>query len=337
MAIDSDPADKFFPGGAEGGWLLPDGRVMLGVYRSVKGPVLKWRYTLITEPDAAPVSGLLQTDMSYCSVGFTKGAGNRYVQQIFEHDSEAGGGMRAGEIDSPTARIQVHFGDAVSHAPFAGPFTLIDLSNGFTFSTYSWDDGHRMADLWSPAQDDNLQQEDIEFAPNAMFWTASSSAYKRVHVYTPDGGVKNLLSAGLDISHAYADLGTDGHDLVWMEGKGRASASDPFTTYDIVTAPFTTDPAQVAPRRLRSEQGPALGASPFVVGCGFAARDSGSFWRVVRLADGTSWTLTKANGWGWGSVHALSCAEIFVTVVIENVFRLARVRLDSLGVATPPD
>ncbi|HLK39044.1 MAG TPA: hypothetical protein VKU41_19920 [Polyangiaceae bacterium] len=111
-----------------------------------------------------------------------------------------------------------------------------------------------------------------------------------------------------------------------------------------MTSPYTTDPAAVVPRRLRSEGSGFFGAaSPFHVGCGYAALFTQlGTWGVliVRLADGQSWFLTTPDGtsWSWVDAVALTCTEFFGVVALEKSTRtVARVRLDSLGPGMPPD
>jgi hypothetical protein len=160
-----------------------------------------------------------------------------------------------------------------------------------------------------------------------------------VHVYTAAGGVQDLLSPGSDPAVGFDDLGTDGTDMVWMKASGHTDASLPFDKYEIITSPATTDPALIAPRRLRSEEGPAFGSTPFVVGCGYAARTNGYHLRIVRLADGQSWNLDGAatDAWSWARPLAVTCDELFATVKDGKTLRLARVRLDSLGPPIPAD
>jgi hypothetical protein len=138
--------------------------------------------------------------------------------------------------------------------------------------------------------------------------------------------------------------GGDGRDLVWLYGAGRTDPAGSFPTIAIMTSPFTTDPRQLAPRRLRSEKGQYFGTAPFVVGCGYAARQLPEGIRVVRLADGASWLLPgdSTQTWQWASPFALTCTELFAkaSVLTEGgppAVTYARLRLDSLGPATPAD
>ncbi len=130
------------------------------------------------------------------------------------------------------------------------------------------------------------------------------------------------------------NLGTDGRHLVWTRGAGDQRS--------IMAADYTTDPARLRARRLRSDPNPIVGAHQmrFAVGCGFAGRNAMPLddLLLVRIADGTSWQLDAAPGWSWGQVLGFTCEEAFVSVFSRaQGTSIARVRLDSLGTGTPPD
>ncbi len=125
--------------------------------------------------------------------------------------------------------------------------------------------------------------------------------------------------------------------LVWLEGFGRTDASGPFLNANIMAALFTSDPGSLQPRRLRSEDGTGMGVSPFVVGCGHAARKATTGIRLVRLTDGQAWFFASSNTdkWQWIELVAITCNELFVSAHIAKPpfghYNLAPVRLDSLG------
>jgi hypothetical protein len=112
---------------------------------------------------------------------------------------------------------------------------------------------------------------------------------------SPDAGVKDLVTYGGDPEHEAVDIGADGADMAWIESSGeRDGGTAPWPVIEIMTAKHTTEASVVAvtKRRLRTEYG-GTGVSPFVVGCGYAARSAssvqlGNVVRLVRLADGRS-------------------------------------------------
>jgi hypothetical protein len=92
-----------------------------------------------------------------------------------------------------------------------------------------------------------------------------------------------------------------------------------------------------------------FGTSPFVVGCGHAARatfdgEGRHAVEVIRLADGATWQLPDAAGsaWGYRAPLALTCDELFARVYERSAsgqpghFNVARVRLDGLGAPALP-
>ncbi|MDB5212183.1 MAG: hypothetical protein JWO86_110 [Myxococcaceae bacterium] len=336
MAIDGEPADKRFPGGAEAAWVKSDGTVVLGAYRSVKP---SWAYSLIAEADGAVRTAFLETDLGLCSLASASGYQDHYSLDVYEHNSGIGGGLVAGELGDFAPRLAIHLSAASAHTAYAGSLAILDLTAGFTLDQYAWPDGARLPSLWSAAQDSGLQQGIPVFTEGAAFWPSSDLRYHKVKVYTPTSGVRDFLTAGMVTTHGYGDLGTDGKDLVWIEAVGRTTDTGPFDSYTIMTAPFTTEPGVVVPRRLRTEQGPDFDVVFFQVGCGYAARSNGEHIRVVRLSDGLSWVLSNAltDPWGWTAPLAITCTELFATVRISGVTRLARVRLDSLGPGIAPD
>jgi len=132
--------------------------------------------------------------------------------------------------------------------------------------------------------------------------------------------------------------------MVWISGEGGAPW---YPTRSVMTSPFTTDPAALKPRRLRSwipREITTLALTPVAVGCGHAAfahipEDLVEQILVVRLADGQSWILHHPDDrrWFYGAPVAISCDELFAAVRVKNGDRLRRIRLDSLGPGIPPD
>jgi hypothetical protein len=189
---------------------------------------------------------------------------------------------------------------------------------------------------------------------NAVLWEGSDGAINNIGVWTQDRGAQILIGYGNDLNQGAADIGSDSDNLVWSYGSKATSTIPAFANVDIMTAPFTTDPSKVVPRRLRSEFNDTFGVSAFHVGCGYALH---STWldpglptqrgglRLVRLKDGQSWLMmsTNADLWIWGDPIAVTCDEVFAIVRVRPddasspVMTIARIRMDSLGPGIPPD
>ena len=319
----------------EGAWVTPDGKVVFGGGRSAL-PSIQGEYLLFAEADGDVHTAMFSPSASPCRLARANVFARRYSARIYQNKKSEGGGLFASNIDDLAPRVAVHLDDQAAHSVYAGPFAILDLKTGFRIEQYSWQDGSLLSQLWSAAQDNGLDQGPFAYANDALFWTAGNLNYQKIKVYTPANGVRAFLNAGMVIDHGHVDIGTDGKALVWMEVHGRKTGgTTPFDKYDIMTSPYATDPTKVAPRRLRSEQGPAIGVNSFTVGCGYAARTNGHHIRVVRLSDGRSWVLESPIGapWRWSHPLALTCDELFAQVGFqgETDAHLVRARLDSLG------
>jgi hypothetical protein len=125
----------------------------------------------------------------------------------------------------------------------------------------------------------------------------------------------------------------------------------------MMTAKFTRDGAPPVARVVREGfVGYPFGTTPWVVGCGYAARATaftdarGEIVQpivIVRLSDGAAHFLdtTSTNKTGFSAAIGLTCDELFLrgNEIVEGKqgFNVFRVRLDSLGpdrlVPLPPD
>jgi hypothetical protein len=184
------------------------------------------------------------------------------------------------------------------------------------------------------------------WAGDALLWAYESNPTYRLWTWTKQDGSRELTPFGSDLSKGAGNPGTDGKDLVWVQGEDRMPSDEWFPTRSIMTAPFTTDPAELQPRRLRSWVLAGIGTShrPPVVGCGHAAliswnKQEGLSLLIVRLSDGRAWQLRgpPAPAPHWYSPVAITCDEVFAIFEGSPMWSLRRVRLDSLGPGMPAD
>lgn len=316
-------------------------------------------YRMLVELDGPTLIAVREHDPNRCVLNSERSDGEHYAFRVLDSEakgqvSEYGGGAIGGRLDELRPKALKHYHDGATRGFIAGAPGLLEVSGGL-MTLSSWTDGSVIKKIWSSAQDNGLAQNYQFFFGETLFWASDSYAINKQKVFTEAGGVKDFLSFGDDTSKGVADLGTDGTDLVWLEGSGRPAPTGAFPQVSAVTAPFTTDPAQVlATRRvLRTDlTGYPFGTVPFVVGCGYAARSttvavdggfaSGS--ELIRLSDGYAWRLPDLVGadWGWRSPLAVTCEELIIKVFQRPApgekwrFNVARVRLDSLGPGTPP-
>jgi hypothetical protein len=209
------------------------------------------------------------------------------------------------------------------------------------FDTGSWVDGHRIDTITTSAPG---QLAELTFQGDNLFFSMDDLNYGRVQMFAHGTGVIDFISFGATTDSYAADLGTDGADMVWTEAFGHPGGNtNPWTTINIMTAPYTTDPTAIVKRRLRSEVR-NLGDVPFTVGCGYAAHEistlQGTGVRIVRISDGVSWSLFNLTSplLTWNAAVAITCSEIFVNFNFGSTStNLARIRLDSLGPGDPAD
>jgi len=222
---------------------------------------------------------------------------------------------------------------------------------GEVVSFRAWGGGAR-EDIWKPGADpDGLPVGDVRPLPaTGALIEVGTLVTSGAWAWSSKTGLVPILRKFGDTTQGSGAVGSDGKDLVWIQGAEKpANIEAPYTKIDVMAAPFSFSVAQVAAgaRRLKSAREATL-TRPFVVGCGHAARNTFSHTppkftgvEVVRLSDGASWLLIDDVDGGkgrWGQPLFLTCDELFVGVSTpEPYYGLARVRLDTLGPPTPSD
>lgn len=196
---------------------------------------------------------------------------------------------------------------------------------------------------------------DPHFSGKALLWWSGPPGGE-LGVWTAATGASVLRSATNDLSRGLSSFDSDGKDMVWVEASrpmATPNNGDIFSLAQMVTSPHATSSAGVHSRVLRSDLSGYGLAARMVVGCGYAARSAfvndpdGGEPRggtlVVRIADGSAWLLPSAPAlpFAWLEVLAITCDEVFVAVNEQfgdggYRWNVARVRLDSLGLPTPP-
>jgi hypothetical protein len=289
-----------------------------------------------------------------CTLTECPGFGEHYVYKV--NDSVAkgklsgfGGGALGGTL-TERPRVLLRFPDQQDHGYVAGDLGVVHTNS---MEVHSWTDAGVVATP-GVADDASLFLGEFAFVGNTFIWNAGSLSVSRQRIWSPGAGTSALLSAGDDATHGYGDLGTDGLQMVWNEGF-RTDVSHVYPSLSIVVSPYAASSSALSPRVLRSDvTGYGFGISPWVVGCGYAARAStlepskGNFVgaiRLVRLSDGVVWDLpdTQQEVFAWRTPLALTCTELFALVEARpssppssSFFNVARLRLDALGVGAPP-
>jgi hypothetical protein len=309
------------------GTTLSDGRVLLSFSRSAQK---LGRYYIIAEADGPVRHAILQTRPQIsCRFADYKIFRDRYVYRVETGDTPYGGGGLAGQIDMPAPSVVFKYSPELRHNLSVSPLGIADYNDSFRFQLHDWTTG--ISTGFGEPDGPHIGHRPMD---DAVFWTPTVAGIKKTRVYTKEGGVRDFLSANT-ADTAYADIGGDGIDLVWSRASGLPSDGGPYSTIEIYSAPYTTDPSKLAPRRIRSEREPVFATRPFVVGCGLGARFNGFDLRLVRLATGDSWLLPGSAG--WRSPIIVTCDELFLFAYVANVPTIARIRIDSLGPSIPPD
>jgi hypothetical protein len=325
------------------GWALggveSSGVVNLSIARFMMDRV----YRIVAEADGPTRLAVVERN-SICTLGSSASVrGGHVVYTAVQSDSVsfARSGAIGGAINEVprVLRSEPNTGQSIHPAFVAG------ASGFFEWGPY----GYRVWN-WAATQSAPVSTADPGqlgspcFQGDALCFQMANLAYARIKVYTPDAGAQDLISYGNDVAHNAADFGTDGKDMVWDEGVGRANNQEPFAAVNIMTAPFTTDAAttQAQKRRLRSETAYGFLGQPYAVGCGYAIHSytaiNESGVRLVRISDGRSWVMATPPGpFYWTAPVAVTCDEVFINFVLSGQTNLGRVRIDSLGPGDPPD
>lgn len=291
-----------------------------------------------------PVRGAVASLAAQCSLDyFTSISKKNVIYNINLMTPDQQTLVRSGALGGAFASPQVlrnYSGSSISLGYVAGANEFVEFgSQGF--DTGSWGDGGRLDTLSTSAPG---QVDQLQFQGDDLFIGVNDLTYGRVQHYVPDAGVTDFVSFGTDTQSFAADFGTDGVDMVWSEAFGHPSDSSPWTTINIVTAPYTTNAGAITKRRLRSET-ITPGTERFVVGCGYAAHgfvngDTERGVRVVRISDGQSWRISVPAGdaLAWNHPIAVTCQEVFLNFNFgSGKTNIARIRLDSLGTGDPHD
>lgn len=341
MKVEWQAPDTGAFGFTRSGYVDAAGHVLLGIHRELMSKY----YDLVAEADgpvrhavSSPVGGpcyLTETSASAAHVAYL--ASRRTPNLDIQRWGAIGGPV------ADVARVLVSYpnqGTGGGRGYFAGRDAFFEYGTGGP-TVYDWTAAivEKLA-INAPGQFGRSMFQDA-----SLFLSVRNLTYGRVMIWTQPGGVQDLISYGNDVSHYATDVGTDGADLVWVEGTGRTESGTPFDKYDLMAAPYVTKQSDLQKRRVSSADEGGLGTAPTIVGCGFAARTAiapgKDGVRITRLSDGRTWRLLDDAMHHWQAPVVITCTEVFIgtTNAIGGRFvpNLARVRLDSLGPGEPGD
>jgi hypothetical protein len=275
--------------------------------------------------------------------------GGKHLYQMYGNDvngypMSTDLGSIGGPIGELQPKVMVHFQKT---SPYADGYTC--SSNWFARVTWPivlyahpWSNPSKPLLVSSAGKDpESLTFSQLVMHEDALFWTTADSYRSGINSWNPVDGARPFIRYVGDATRGAGNLGTDGVDLAWSYGEGK-QPGDKVSTYpkrDIMTAPFTSDPAALKPRRLRSDPMAGMAAAPFQVGCGYAAH--GRLTApvvVVRIADGQSWSIPiLGSDFHLQETIGVTCDHVYALAEIGGRWNVARIRLDSLGPGVPPD
>lgn len=259
-------------------------------------------------------------------------------------DSSGLQGALGGSYDAPRPSLLQRYETWtwLSYHWAAGGKRYLSAREASLITSYSWGGGVEQFVASGSTDPEGGDYGDFVTWDDALFWSTSTLHRSGVNVWTPDGGAKPFIRWVGDATRGAGNFGTDGTDMVWSYGEGKEPAEKIYPTRSIMTAPYTTDPSALEPRRVRAQLATttSIGLHPFQVGCGYAAHGGGkdTVPLVVRLSDGWAWPIpTLDPGLLLYAPIGVTCDEVFAFGEIGGRLNIVRIRLDSLGEGSPPD
>jgi hypothetical protein len=314
-----------------------------------------YRLTVVAKPDGpvqfAMLAVVVDNDSSHgCVLGAHTLNQGKLIYSVLGDDaygawpkSKHKGGI-GGPIDNLHPKVLVDYDDGLEDHWTASATRVYRLTGLFEQMTYDWDMKNPVL-ITSPKKDPEGLQiggQPLAWGDN-FFWTSDNLFTIGINSWNPVDGARPFIRYLGDGTRGAANLGTDGTTLVWSYGEGKKPMDDltKFPVRSIMTAPFTTDPSKLAPKRLRSDPNIYMSGGTFRVACGYAANGGKAASQplvVVRLKDGVSWVVPPTQpGFVFLEVLGITCDHVYAFMHLGGRYNIARIRLDSLGPGLPPD
>ena len=253
-------------------------------------------------------------------------------------------GLLVGRLDElrPTVLVQYDNTAQFSDGWSGGSSWIARGTPASELLAHSWELAPPILVTTPAADPENMRPGFLSVQGSGIFWHTIDNYRMGTNVWDPVSGARPFIRYVGDATRGATNLGTDGVDMMWTEGEGKLPTEThaSYTARHIMTSPFTTDPSAVVPRRLRSD--PSVGTIQFYqVACGHGAHGGGTQPTiVVRISDGWSWVMaptSSSSDYYIDSVVGMSCEHVYVLGKFGPQWRLARIRLDSLGPGEAPD
>jgi len=300
---------------------------------------LDHRFDLVAAVDGPVYSAILSTVPSiYTTTTYIPPAfaPPRWIMRILVSDYYPNGGYIAGTTSSVAPTSFGRFTDNRDHSEIVGAIGILDISNNAAISLRAFDSGTQLLSISTPS----LPMSFESTFDSVVFWQGDSWRVADVGRWDMDAGAVDFINYGFDPNHSAGCLGTDGKDMVWMEGHGPETDAAFWSSADYWTSPYATNSSQLQPRRLRSAAPNSVGNTRIAVGCGYAFAIDYGVMKIIRISDGSAWLFPNAANpykWAWVQALAINCKEAFVEIQEGWVGTMARLDLGQLGAPVPAD
>lgn len=305
----------------------------------VDGPVVNAVMRVVSSTDTPTKVG--------CAAGPDDLNQGHYVLGIRGHDAFGDSndsphrGAMGGVIGDPVPRLLAHYDHDIVYSFWVDASWLMRIGAYESILTVApWESLSPDTVITSPPLDpESLKASQPLITHGVVFWATATLYQHGINVWDPVNGARPLVRYEGDFTRGAGDLGTDGVDLVWAQGEGKEPQEYKYPIRHMMTAPFTSDPAALAPRRLRSTPYSNIGSQQWEVGCGYASHTAGSYRvAIVRLSDGVSWLVSQqAPDFLPSTPLGIDCTHAYMFGLFDGRYTIARVALASLGAGTPPD
>ncbi len=333
----------------------PDGAARLSFLRRVdpSGSVPDYGTYIVADADGPARSALISVLGAAAAVGGgcwpTEQAlsGGKHVLEIYGDDSNGAPmsdalGAVGGAVDELHPKVLLR---SKKTSPFAESYAtsakwLSRVTWPIVMYAYPWADLSKEVFVTSSAVDpESLTFSQLVMHEDALFFTTATSYLSGINSWNPVDGARPFVRFINDGTRGAGNLGTDGKDLVWSYGEGKKPDEEIYPVRSIMTAPFTTDPQALKPKRLRSDPDVGIAVDAFQVACGRAAHGGATQnVVVVRLSDGWSWPINNIGpDFSLEEIIGITCDHVYGLARIGGRWNVARIKLSSLGPGAAPD
>jgi hypothetical protein len=248
-------------------------------------------------------------------------------------------GAIAGRFGEPAPTLVRHVqNNGNTYSDWAVSNDLV-VRNLFGITASPWTDDDSLA-VYKPADDpDGLPGYLHQVRGDRVFIQVNAGGLSGMVSWTQAEGVKPIVRYPGNYEKSAMRWSTDGVDMVWIEGEGPQTSLYVHPKMTLMTAPYSTDAAQIQATKRAVGPDPVRSAPlALVVGCGYTTsawindEETANGLAIVRLADSTWWKLHPAVVPYATRPLGITCTHVYY----EFANQILRIRLDSLPVGGIP-